>query len=158
MPGARKMNMPNTGLPKDDGDSHLAGVPASDIAKIWPVILPFVVDAMSWTPAIRHTPEHIFGGLLTKKYQLWVSVRSRRIEGVLITEVVDYPRCKVCRYVILSGRNASQNWVKFEPIIAAWAKAQGCSKMEGVGRKGWGRTNITPEGWKQIAVLIEKDI
>lgn len=63
--------------------------------------------------------------------QLWCGERS-----VVVTEVLEYPRTNVCRIWLAAG-NKHELVSRMLGDIEKWAKENGCSKIEVVGRKGW---------------------
>lgn len=85
----------------------------------------------------RHQAEDIHGFLLKGICQLWLSWRDG-IEAIAVTEIVCYPRLKAVRIFQLRGKDR-EHWLGFERLIATWAKSEGCTRMELIGRKGWSR-------------------
>ncbi|HZH26793.1 MAG TPA: hypothetical protein VEY95_06370 [Azospirillaceae bacterium] len=57
--------------------------------------------------------------------------------AVLVTELVDYPRLKACR--VWLGGGELEEIKEMVRSVAVWAKAQGCARLEVLGRPGWVR-------------------
>ena len=67
---------------------------------------------------------------------LWLSIRDGKPEAAMVTRFNEFPRMKVC-FIQFIGGHDRKRWLRFQPQIEAWAKANGCSEMETYGRKGW---------------------
>ena len=92
---------------------------------------------------------------------LWVvGDHPERLQAAVVTEIVEYPLRTACRYVLISGAESGEgvaNWIKHDEVITAWARANGCSLMEGAGRLGWW-SKLKPLGWTRPAAIYEKEI
>jgi hypothetical protein len=74
----------------------------------------------------------------------------------VVTELYDYPRLKACNIWLLGGE--LKELLALEPVIAAWARAQGCSRVLGGGpRAGWRRA-LEPLGYRQGWIVYAKDL
>lgn len=98
--------------------------------------------------------EDILNLLLNRDMQLWVWVKEQKIIACCVTMVVVYPQRKVCQLPYIAGAGLRQ-WLECEETIIKWAKANGCTKLEGFDRGGWLRV-LT--GWYKVWVTIRKDI
>lgn len=76
---------------------------------------------------------------LRNECQIWDGPNS-----VIVTQVLDYAQEKVC-HVFLAAGDGKEIAAMQEPL-ARWAKAQGCTKAQLVGRKGWARV-LQSAGW-----------
>ena len=87
--------------------------------------------------AIEHQDTHTLGdvakAIIEGHAQHW---RGRKSE--IVTEIRSYPLAKICR-IWLAGGDMDELVNQMLPDVEAWAKANGCSRMEVVGRKGWKR-------------------
>lgn len=71
---------------------------------------------------------------------------------LLGTEIVNYPRKKICRLTLCAGEGLHRCRDMFG-LIERWAKQNGCQGLEAVGRKGWERFF----GDWNAKVFLEKD-
>lgn len=88
-------------------------------------------------PALRrnggtHEWGDIVQGISEGRLQLWPAP-----EGALVTELVAYPRKKICN-VFLGGGKLRQ-LLDMIPSVEAWARAQECHGLTVQGRFGWER-------------------
>ena len=102
-------------------------------------------------------PKDIFDSLLKKKMQLWISwnVKTNVVEAAIVTEIIDYPRLRSCRYFLAGGTNM-KSW--FNPIkeqVEQWAKLNKCQRIELVGRKGWVKWL---RDYKQKHIILMKEL
>lgn len=126
--------------------SHLFHVNPNDLDVFWPRILPFITGDRTSKGGQRaidemgkmFSPDDIKEKIKTCKWQLWISLRDLKIEAIGITQLVTYPKRKVCQVFLISG-SAMYHWIDFEKHLCNWAKAKGCSSIEAWLRKGWKR-------------------
>ena len=73
-----------------------------------------------------------------------------------VTEFYHYPRLKACNLWLLGGELGEL--LRLEPIIAAWARAQGCARLLGGGpRRGWERV-LKPLGYRPDWIIYRKEL
>jgi hypothetical protein len=124
---------------------NVTGVLAGEIDYVWPTVEPILQRALDRSRG-EYLSEDIYGYIKRREMQLWVAVNDGEIKAVCLTEIVSFPRLKVCRLVIAAGEGM-RHWVKLgSETLKAWAKAQGCQEIRGGGRVGWARAL----GWKPI--------
>lgn len=93
---------------------------------------------------------------LSRDAQLWMIVEGNRAVGCGVTEVYDTPKGLTCAVPVLAADDFAFLEALFE-TLEAWARAEGCVRLEGYGRFGWVRA-LKAAGWRPIAAVIEKDI
>ena len=125
-------------------------VPKKDLHIIWNEVEPLIKKALDDTYSARD----ILDGLVKNSFQLFISW-EKKVESAVITEVVQYPQKKICRY-FLAGGNNMDNWL--EPIqetIEQFAKHNHCNAVEVAGRKGWSKKL---KGYEQKVYLFSKEL
>ena len=125
-------------------------VPKEDLHIIWNEVEPLLKKALDDT----YTARDILDGLVKNSFQLFISWEDK-VESAVITEVVEYPQKKICRYFLAGGSNMD-NWL--EPIqetIEKFAKHNLCNSVEVAGRKGWSKKL---NGYEQKIYLFSKEI
>ena len=74
----------------------------------------------------------------------------------VVTEFYEYPRLKACNFWLLGGD--LKELLALLPIIEAWARGQGCSRMLGGGpRPGWARI-LGPRGYRAGWTIYHKEL
>jgi hypothetical protein len=130
--------------------------PAHQVPGIWDKISPHI-DRANQRSGGRYSQVVVFEALLSGQMQLWTIEDETGPVGCVVTEVVTYGTgLQVCSLVVVTGKNR-QEWVWTWRQIAAWAKAQGCARIESWARPGWAR-EMAKHGWFESHRLIEYDL
>ena len=134
----------------------LTGVPRRHLDTLWPMVLPWLAaveqraDGRETVADLRHWLEQ--GAL-----QLWVWMEEDdSVTGVLITEIINQARARICRLRVCTGRDPKR-WLPFVSVIEAWAKEQGCQGMEPIGRPGWAKL-LAPLGYRVTHQVMWKPL
>ncbi|MBA4275100.1 MAG: hypothetical protein C0436_05545 [Alphaproteobacteria bacterium] len=116
---------------------NLYGIPVDKLTdNLWERIEPLL--KLSCDGAGTEDPDDVRDWVLDRSVQLWV-LADTEIEGVLITEISMYPKISIARVRHYSGPMSQPIYTMISEVVSAWAKAQGCSKLELWGRPGWER-------------------
>jgi len=97
----------------------------------WTVVAPKLERALEYAGG-THTLADVLAAVERGDMQLWPGRRS-----VIVTELVQYPRLRAAR--VFAGAGDLDELRGMETAVAEWARAQGCERVEGFGRVGWGR-------------------
>ena len=124
--------------------SQLVGVPHDRVKDVWGLIEHLLVP-VSEGSLDNYTVEEYRTDCENRDAQLWLSVKDGEIESCAVTRIDVYRRFKSCAFIAVGGRERD-NWLEFESDIAEWAKAQGCTYLDGFFRKGWERV-LRDQGW-----------
>lgn len=98
-----------------------------------------------------HTLDDVRAGVEAGAFQFWPGERC-----AAVTELVVYPRAKAAR-IFLAGGELDDVLGPMEDAIAAWAKAEGCDRLEFGGRRGWARA-AQVKGYGMWSVCMSKEI
>ena len=126
-------------------------VPREDINYVWQQVEPLVIRALDDS----YTARDVLDGIIRNKFQLFISWENKKVESAVVTEVADYPRKRILRYVLAGGDNLD-NWL--EPIqnkIEEFAINNYCQAIEVAGRKGWLRKL---KGFEQKIYIMSKEL
>lgn len=104
--------------------------------------------------SIAWWPVDIYALLLRRQLQLWVVRCGAETRACGVTRIEDYPRARVCGMLLVAGKEMD-SWLHFDKDIEAWAREQGCTAMEGPGRRGWERV-AAPLGWQPVWTVYRK--
>jgi hypothetical protein len=72
-------------------------------------------------------------------------------DGIVITEVHEYPRVKVLHFWLAAGEKEAV--IKQSHRAYEWARRIGCRKATLAGRKGWMRV-LADEGWRASKLTL----
>mgnify|MGYP003111730667 FL=1 len=126
-------------------------VPREDINYVWQQVEPLIIRALDDS----YTARDVLDGIIRNKFQLFISWENDKVESAVVTEVADYPRKRILRYVLAGGDNLD-NWL--EPIqnkIEEFATNNYCQAIEVAGRKGWLRKL---KGFEQKIYIMSKEL
>lgn len=133
---------------------ELIPVPAPEVEAKWHLAEPWVRSAVEEGARVE-TVESYKARCLDRSAQLWV-ICDPEVCGAAITEIYETPKGLTCGVPVV----AAASFDLIEPLfsfIESWARAEGCTRMEGYGRFGWVRA-LKPFGWRPQAAVIEKDL
>ena len=118
------------------------GVRHDMVEAIWEKTKPHLEKALEYGDG-EFQIDDVLKFLLDRTMQLWVlcDTDSRDVLIAVCTEIIDYPRSKICR-VVLFGGISGMMWQEYLTIIEDWAKEQGCSSIESLARKGMAKKLI----------------
>jgi hypothetical protein len=126
-------------------------VPREDINYVWEQVEPLIERALDDS----YTSRDVLDGIIKNSFQLFISWENDKVECAVVTEVADYPRKRILRYVLAGGDNL-ENWL--EPIqekIEEFATNNYCQAIEVAGRKGWLRKL---KGFEQKIYIMSKEL
>ncbi len=127
-----------------------------NIPDIWPTIRERVASCCGRSGG-KYEPVDVLLNFLGGRMELWLVLdEADAIQALVITEIVAYPRIRVCKLLACTGEGAPQ-WLDLIEKIEAWAKARGCGAMEPICRAGWER-RLKPLGYRKTHVVLEKSL
>lgn len=133
-------------------------VPVGHISKTIPSLLGYLEESESWSRG-RAKVDDILRFVLAGQMQLWVvfSQDEQRIYGHIITEVKQYPQCKmfVIQYCCIEPHYMQYVENQMQDIAERFAKDMDCKGIEFVGRPGWGK-HIKKYGYDVQSVVYQK--
>lgn len=102
-------------------------------------------------PFKTHTVDDIWIGIVNGQFQLWMQDNS-----VIITEIIEYPRCKALRIFLAAGK--MDEVLDTEKQLCQYAKRHGCKFItQGGGRTGWEKVCLGL-GYQRASPLMIKDL
>ncbi len=102
-------------------------------------------------------------------WQLWVVFSpdnatdanfKEHVKAITVTSLNMYPTGeKVAETILIGGKGPSEDWLGYFDELKAWAKANGASRIQYIGRRGWQRTmkSLGIE-WKPVATMFECEL
>lgn len=125
-------------------------IPIPFLNVVWPHVSPWIAERVVERSRGEFSIAGIAEKLLSGKWQLWV-VWDGTYRAVLATELT---KEGIARIHFATGKGAS-DWRHLIADIEDFAKANGCSRLSMLARKGWA-THL--KDFKLTHVLLEKDI
>jgi hypothetical protein len=134
----------------------LSGVVSNHVPEVWDDVKHFVQVALDKTEGEIGLKD-VYKSILDKDMQLWtLNDEGPYPIGALVTQIINYPQKKACRYVTLGG-DVHGDFDVITKIIERWAKSNGCERMEIIGRKGWTKS-LKKLGYAEAYSYVTKDM
>lgn len=131
-------------------------VPPGMVSGVIPALLPYLRKSEKWTRG-RATVDDILRFVLNGQMQLWIVHEENTIYGHVVTEIKEYPRCKMLTVQYCAGEPSHMQYVDDEifDLLDRFAKDAGCTGVEFVGRPGW-RKQADKYGFEVRSVMYQK--
>lgn len=131
-------------------------VPLGMVSSVIPALLPYLAESEKWSKG-RASVDDILRFVLNQQMQLWVVHEENTIYGHVITEIKEYPRCKMLVVQYCAGESNHMQYVDDEifDLLDRFAKDAGCTGIEFVGRPGW-RKQAEKYGFEVRSVMYQK--
>ena len=122
----------------------------TDLFKLLEHCRPFLEPALKYA-GDTHTWDDIALGVMQQRYQLWPAEDS-----AIITEVIIYPCLKDLHFFLVGGNIDTLR--KMRQPIENWGADNGCTRVSCAGRKGWTKSFLKDEGYKESWVVMGKEL
>lgn len=131
----------------------LQAIPPQHLGEVFPLVAPLmekIVERYQGRFSIPGMLEHF----ARAEWQLWV-VWDGSVRAIVGTELYrEVSGLKCCKIQFATGREAA-GWTHLLGQIEAWARDEGCARMDMIARKGWAKH--LPE-YKMTHIWLEKDL
>lgn len=127
-------------------------VPPQEARVYWPHVLPLLDKAIEFG---WNTADEVFGLIESAQAQCWLAVEGNRLIGVWVTKVEQSARGRFCLVWLAGGEQVNKWMPMVQEYTEPWAKENGCSEMQIVGRKGW--VKKLPD-YKWTAIVLRKEL
>ena len=139
-----------------DMDALITPVPVEVLETIWPETSVFIERAVNTTKG-KFTLDSVYQDIKRGLYVLWIIVKDDVIMAALTTRIAQYPLRKGLSIDWLGGSNMSELFTRTFPTIVQYAKDNGCTHLEGYGRKAWGKW-LESYGWEPDYVAYKMEL
>ena len=131
-------------------------VPYGAVAGLVPALMPFLAESERWTRG-RAKVDDLLRFVLNGQMQLWAVHDENHVHGHIITEIKQYPQCKMfsVQYCAMQPGLMEVVEEEMQTKAAQFAKDAGCAGIEFVGRPGWRKTANT-YGYEVQSVMYQK--
>lgn len=104
------------------GSKQIVGldVPIDDVRDLLEKAIEYIEHEMTLMDMLVAIQREVF--------QLWLGYQEEQVVSVMVTELVQYPKKKVCRIVALAG--STRQFASTFEVIKSWAAANGAVELE----------------------------
>ena len=134
----------------------LPAVPTAVVDVIWNDVSR-VLHRSVLTAGGRFDLNDVRKGIKSGFYDLWVVMEEDRVVAALTTRVVAYPQCKSLALDWIGGSRMREWLPQAQKVMTKFAKENGCTQLEGYGRKGWDRW-LRAYGWEPHYIAYKMEI
>ena len=129
--------------------AKLLGVPVIAIPSVWPDIEPMIQGWLDKSKEHRWEASDILSMLNDNELQLWVIHDDAAPTTAVLTQILNYPRCRECNIFMVSGE-LTDDWREHCDSLVTWAELQGCHFVSAMARKGFAKAM----GWDERQTYI----
>ena len=126
------------------------------VSLVLPAILPFLSESAKASRG-RATVDDILRHVLNGRMQLWAVHQHGHVCGHVITEVTQYPQCRMLtvQYTAMQPGTLASVEDLLQHTAHKYAQAAGCAGIEFIGRPGWAKT-AKKHGYVVRSVMYQK--
>ena len=125
------------------------------VPRLWPEVEQFFVSALEHSGG-EYTAEQLKVYLATGQQIMLVADDEGKIKGAASVQLIRYPNDLVCFITAIGGRLiTSQDMFQ---QLTAWAKGQGCTKIQGAARESIERLWRQRFNFSERYRIVEKSI
>lgn len=119
---------------------------------VWPSVEKMIDQAYKVVDEI--VPPDLLEQLRQRHRQLWIVGDGEKILAAILTKIVQLPSCRCCLISACAGTEGDR-WLHLIEEIEAFARFEGCGKVQMEGRIGWERK--FPR-YKRVRIVLEKEL
>lgn len=137
---------------------YIAIVPALHIQDLWFKLLPHLMKGEKYWNQFFDI-EDIRHELILGRQQLWIMVEKdqKKILCVVLTQLDQFPKCRVLRILYLGGEDLYPGMMKEMARLEQWALDHGATMIDFLGRKEWEKL-VGKLGYKATGVVLRKEL
>lgn len=124
---------------------------------MYQTVVPFISKALDRSLGETNI-ELIYANLLKDLNQLFIITDDKYMTlGICITDIIKYASFKSIKVNFIAGSRMT-DWVKdLDNYLVDFAKSQGATKIEAIGRRGWVR-QLAELGYKQKYYYLHREV
>ena len=112
-----------------------------DIEELWYGAKPLIQKALNHAEGALSTTD-VLRMILNGQMHLWVGFQNNKIFTAIVTEIINYPRHKICRIITTAtetGHDLDEWYPTMLKHVGEFALNEGCVALEAWWRKGLAR-------------------
>jgi hypothetical protein len=124
-----------------------------DVDRFWPAVRVKLVRAIEENHG-EYTLSDIYNFLSRGTMQLWIVAEELDLKSVFVTEIITYPRMRVC-FIVLAAGEGLDDLVAQLDVVEQWAGELGVDELRIQGRRGWQRV-LRSKGFSLSYTVLRK--
>lgn len=135
---------------------EFSAVPPIALDIVWPAASELLAPAVEVSKG-RYSLHEMWRELNECLLGLWVVLDGSEPVAAITTRVVDYPECRALAMDWIGGSRMEEWLPMAQARLGEYALDQGCTQLEGYGRKGWERS-LRKLGWSPDLTIYRMDL
>ena len=131
-------------------------VPAQVLDIVWPDVEALLAPAIR-TAGDKFSAADVKQSVEAGTFVLWLVTDGTKPVAAITTRIIEYPGCRAMALDWIGGRRMKEWLPIVQHTIERFAKDNGCSHLEGYGRKAWGRW-LERYNWKPDYIAYKMEL
>ena len=122
-------------------------VPKAFVNAVWADVTRVLKPAVD-TSRGKFSMQDIYGDILSGRYVLWLVLDDDKVVAAITSRITVYPGPHRGMALDWIGGTRMAEWLPMaQHAMSKYARDNGCTHLEGCGRKGWGKW-VAKYGWE----------
>lgn len=122
----------------------------------WPAIAA-ELDQLQFLWADYWTKDVLLNGADCGRFQIWAAGKDMSASVILLSQIIVYPASTVFQVFLAFGNRLEEMLPMIVATLEQFARRNGCSSVEIVGRKGWER-KLRADGYRLDTVCVKRSL
>lgn len=131
-------------------------VPKRFLNAVWPDVVRVLGKSVA-TSRGKYDLSDVYNGILDDDYVLWVILDQDEVVAAITTRIAGYPGQQGMALDWIGGTRMTEWLPMVQRVMSKYARDNGCTHLEGFGRKAWGRV-LANYGWKPEYIAYRMEL
>jgi hypothetical protein len=132
-------------------------VPKAYVASIWDDVVRVLQRSVD-TSKGKFDTQSVYDGIMQDVYILWVVLDEEEIVAAITSRIIKYSDTRQGMAMDWIGGSRMPEWLpNVHRVMVKYARDNGCTHLEGFGRKAWGRV-LARYGWEPEYVAYKMEL
>ena len=132
-------------------------VPKAYVASIWGDVVRVLQRSVD-TSKGKFDTQSVYDGIMQDVYILWVVLDEEEIVAAITSRIIKYSDTRQGMAMDWIGGSRMPEWLpNVQRVMVKYARDNGCTHLEGFGRKAWGRV-LARYGWEPEYVAYKMEL
>ena len=132
-------------------------VPKAFVNAVWADVTRVLKRSVD-TSRGKFSMQDVYEGIVADVYVLWVVLDDDKVVAAITSRIVSYPGAHRGMALDWIGGTRMAEWLPMvQRAMSKYARDNGCTHLEGFGRKAWGRW-LAKYGWKPEYIAYRMEL
>jgi hypothetical protein len=134
----------------------ISAVPREALGIVWGDVAALMNKSVETSKGKYHIDD-LYHGINRDEYVLWVVMDGEEAVAAITTRIIPYPGRKAMAMDWIGGTRMREWLPMAVETLSEYSRKNGCSHLEGYGRKAWGRW-LSKYGWKPEYIAYRMEL